>query len=88
MAGAVAAHHRRREALARLLAAEIMGLVKDPLGERLSAECWQQMTAKADAALLLCTHTEAAKRSMEAHAIQSQETRANDRLAVRPNGHE
>ena len=65
-AGAAKGHEARREALARLLAAEIMGLVKDPLGARLPEECWSQMTQQADAALVLFTRTDAAMRSMAA----------------------
>lgn len=38
----------RRERMARLLAASLMGLVKDPAGDRLPDECWKQMLAKAD----------------------------------------
>jgi hypothetical protein len=65
--GVAEGHKARREALARLLAAEIMGLVKDPLGSRLPTECWSQMMRVADAAMVLGTHTEAAKRDMESH---------------------
>lgn len=59
-------HQARREAMARLLAAEIMGLRNDPLGQNLPAECWSQVVKKADAALLLFTHTEASKRDVAA----------------------
>ena len=44
-----AAYTKRREALARILAASVMGMINDPLGQHLPDECWQQMTAKADA---------------------------------------
>jgi hypothetical protein len=61
---AAQAHAMRREALARLLAAEIMGLSNDPLGQSLPIECWSQMTPMADAAMLLSTHTEASKQDV------------------------
>lgn len=39
------------ERTARLIAAEKMGLVKDPRGERLPAELWMQCIPAAEAAL-------------------------------------
>lgn len=62
------AHQARREAMARLLAAEIMDLRKDPLGARLPYDCWSQLVTKADAAMLLATHTEASKQDMASHS--------------------
>lgn len=47
------AFDRRREVLTRLIAAHMMGLVDDPLGERLPTDIWTQAAGKADAVLLL-----------------------------------
>jgi len=65
------AYHARREALAKILAASLMGLVKDPTGTRLPEECWRQMVAKADAILFIVSppsleHDEAG-RALEGH---------------------
>jgi len=48
----------RRERMARVLAASLMGLVKDPAGDRLPAECWEQMLPKADAILFITSQPE------------------------------
>lgn len=50
------AHAKRREAMARLLAAALMGLVKDPTGAALPEDCWQQMNDKAEAVLFIATN--------------------------------
>lgn len=50
------AHDQRREALARLLAAALMGLVNDPTGSKLPEDCWRQMLPKADAVLFIATN--------------------------------
>jgi hypothetical protein len=47
------AYDRRREALARLCAAGKMQLLRDPVGQRLPDELWQQMLPQADAILTL-----------------------------------
>ena len=47
---------RRREAVARALAASMMGLVKDAEGGNLPDDCWKQMVAKADAVLFLASN--------------------------------
>jgi len=44
---------QRRNALARLLAASIMGLVKDPAGTKLPEDCWRQLVPKANAILFI-----------------------------------
>jgi hypothetical protein len=44
---------KRRNALARLLAASIMGLVKDPAGVNLPEDCWGQLVSKANAILFI-----------------------------------
>jgi hypothetical protein len=49
-------HSQRREALAKILAAALMGLVKDPTGANLPADCWGQMTDKAEAVLFIATN--------------------------------
>lgn len=46
-------YQQRSDALARVLAASLMGLVKDPTGNRLPEDCWRQMTAKANAILFI-----------------------------------
>jgi hypothetical protein len=43
----------RRERMARVLAASLMGLLKDPAGDHLPAECWMQMLPKADSILFI-----------------------------------
>jgi hypothetical protein len=43
----------RRERVARVLAASLMGLIKDPTGDRLPDECWQQLLPKADSILFI-----------------------------------
>jgi len=59
------AYQQRRDALARVLAASLMGLVKDPTGSGLPDDCWRQMTAKANAILFIVSsgleHDEAGK---------------------------
>lgn len=59
---AVTARERRREALARILWADLGGLVGDPLGESLPEKLWRQALPKVDALLTL-----AGARSIEAH---------------------
>lgn len=49
-------HKHRREAMARLLAAALMGLIKDPTGINLPEDCWMQMLPKADATLFIATN--------------------------------
>lgn len=49
------AHAKRREALARLLAAALMGLTEDPTGAKLPEDCWRQMNDKAEAVLFIAT---------------------------------
>lgn len=44
-------HEERLEAMAKLLAAALMGLVKDPTGSKLPPDCWKQMLPKAEATL-------------------------------------
>jgi hypothetical protein len=46
-------YQQRRDALARVLAASLMGLVKDATGSTLPEDCWHQMLAKADAILFI-----------------------------------
>ena len=46
-------YQQRSEALARILAASLMELVKDPTGSRLPEACWRQMAAKAHAILFI-----------------------------------
>jgi hypothetical protein len=46
-------YEQRRDALARVLAASVMGLVKDAAGANLPAECWRQMSPKAAAFLFI-----------------------------------
>ena len=46
-------YQQRSEALARILAASLMELVKDPTGSRLPEACWRQMSAKANAILFI-----------------------------------
>lgn len=46
-------YSQRREALAKLLAASIMGLVKDPTGAKLPRDCWEVLLPKADAILFI-----------------------------------
>ena len=61
-------YQQRRDALARILAASLMGLVKDPTGSGLPEECWRQMAAKADAILFIVstgTEHETAGRALE-----------------------
>lgn len=48
-------HEQRREAMARVLAAALMGLVKDPTGANLPEDLWKRMLPKADGALFLTT---------------------------------
>ena len=43
----------RRNALARIIAAERMDLMKDTLGEHLPPDLWKQMLPRADAIMLL-----------------------------------
>jgi hypothetical protein len=47
------ARSRRREALARLFAADKMALLGDPLGANLPHDLWSQMLEKADATLCM-----------------------------------
>jgi hypothetical protein len=49
---AVVARQAREEALARLLAAQDMGLIKDPLGVNLPQDLWAQRLAQAKDMLL------------------------------------
>jgi len=63
-----APYEQRSDALARILAASLMGLVKDPTGIGLPEKCWRQMTAKANAILFIVssgTEHEAAGRALE-----------------------
>jgi hypothetical protein len=46
-------YEKRRDALARLLAASLMGLVEDPTGANLPEDCWRQMIPKANAILFI-----------------------------------
>lgn len=46
-------YQKRRDALARILAASVMGLVKDATGSGLPDDCWQTMAPKADAILFI-----------------------------------
>lgn len=46
-------YQQRRDALARILAASLMGLIKDPTGSGLPEVCWRQMATKADAILFV-----------------------------------
>lgn len=48
-----APYEQRRDTLARLLAASLMQLVKDPTGSRLPEDCWRQMAPKANAILFI-----------------------------------
>ena len=60
----------RRDTLARVLAASLMGLVKDPAGNALPEDCWGQMKAKADAILFIVStgaEHESAGKSLERH---------------------
>lgn len=50
------AHAARREAMAKLIAAALMGLIKDPTGAKLPEDCWQQMNKKAEAVLFIITN--------------------------------
>jgi len=54
-------YEARRERLARLLAASLMSLVRDPTGDHLPAECWRQMLPKADAILFIVSKPETAE---------------------------
>lgn len=47
------AHLERREALARILVAQAMGLIHDVRGERQAEEFWGRYIDKAEAILLL-----------------------------------
>jgi hypothetical protein len=47
------AYEARRERLSRLLAASLMGLTRDPVGDRLPPECWRAMLKRADAILFV-----------------------------------
>lgn len=49
-------HHQRREAMAKLLAAAIMGLREDPTGSNLPQDCWEKMLPKAEAVLFIATN--------------------------------
>lgn len=62
------AYDQRSDALARILAASLMGLVNDPTGSGLPEDCWRQMSAKANAILFIVssgTEHEAAGRALE-----------------------
>lgn len=48
---------RRRDALARLLAASLLDLVADPTGADLPEACWKKMTQKANAILFVVSPT-------------------------------
>lgn len=61
-------HQRRREALAKLLAAAIMDLQRNPLGGRLPDEIWRQAQARADTVLSLVTAQDKSWRSSECGA--------------------
>jgi hypothetical protein len=47
----------RRDALAQLLAASLMGLVDDPTGADLPEDCWGRMRPKANAILFILSPT-------------------------------
>ncbi len=57
----------RREALAKLFAASLMDLRKDPLGTNLQADLWSQMLPKADATLFLVTGSKRAEADLLTH---------------------
>ena len=46
---------QRQKALAQLLAASLMQLIKDPTGINLPEDCWRQMLPKANAILFVTT---------------------------------
>jgi hypothetical protein len=50
---AMTAYEQRRDAMARILAASLMGLVRDPTGAKLPEDCWRQMVPKANAILFI-----------------------------------
>lgn len=56
---------QRRDALARLLCASLMNLIKDATGSNLPDDLWHQMIPKANAILLLTSKTGDHKRAKE-----------------------
>ena len=49
----MSAYEQRRDALARIPAASLMGLLKDATGAKLPEDCWRQMVPKANAILFI-----------------------------------
>lgn len=61
----------RRERLARLLAASLMGLDGDPAGDKLPADCWRQMMKKADAILFINSEAGSAEHRQAAAMMEA-----------------
>lgn len=64
-------YEQRREALARIFAASLMDLHKDPLGQNLPADLWGQMLPQVDATLFLVTKSKRAEADLFAHSPPS-----------------
>jgi hypothetical protein len=62
-------YEQRREALAKLFAASLMDLRKDPLGTNLPVDLWSQMLPKADATLFLITRSKKAETDLLTHKL-------------------
>jgi hypothetical protein len=62
-------YDQRRIAMAKLLAASMMGLRKDATGSKLPEDLWRQMLPKADAVLFIISNTDqaAAGAKLEQH---------------------
>jgi hypothetical protein len=63
-------YDQRREALARVLAASLMGLVKDTAGAKLPEDCWRQMTTKADAILFIVSPPSSGEHEQAGKALE------------------
>lgn len=66
-------YQQRRDALARILAASLMGLAKDPTGSGLPEDCWRQVAPKADAILFIVSSGldhETARKELEWRLIE------------------
>lgn len=66
-------YEQRAEALARILAASLMSLVKDPTGAKLPKDCWRQMLPKANAILFIVStgvEHEVAAKALEADIME------------------